>query len=319
MSMSTPAPIRPLSTANHDRDSAGMTYVYPVVSRRAGGVSVGINLNPNNACNWRCIYCQVPNLTRGGPPPIDLALLEDELRRMLADIVDGDFMARVPEGMRRLNDIALSGNGEPTSAPEFPAVVELIGRVGADFKLAQAKKPCHSGESRNPETATIWTPSCAGVTDFSRIKLVLISNGSLAHKSYVQDGLRKMAALNGEVWFKFDRATRAGLLLVNDTETDPERHYQRLKTVANLCPTWMQTCMFALDGNAPDVAEIDAWLALLARAKADNLPLQGVLLYGLARPSLQAKAPRLGRLPEAWMHELAKRVEALGWVVKVSV
>ncbi len=270
-----------------------MTYVYPVVSRRAGGVSLGVNLNPNNACNWRCIYCQVPNLTRGGPPAIDLALLEDELRRMLADIVDGDFMARVPEPMRRLNDIALSGNGEPTSAPEFPAVVALIGRVLADFELA----------------------------DFGlrgKIKLVLISNGSLTHRAYVQEGLRRMATLNGEVWFKFDRATRAGLRLANDTETDPERHYQRLKTVAGLCPTWLQTCMFALDGKAPEAAEIDAWLALLARAKTENLALRGVLLYGLARPSLQVEAPRLAPLPEDWMHALASRVEALGWAVRVS-
>jgi pyruvate-formate lyase-activating enzyme len=290
MSLPNLAPARPLSTRNHDRDSAGMTYVYPVVSRRAGGVSVGVNLNPNNACNWRCIYCQVPNLTRGGPPAINLALLEDELRRMLADIVDGDFMVRaVPEDMRRLNDIALSGNGEPTSAAEFPAVVELIGRVLTDFNL------------------------------LGKIKLVLITNGSLANKAYVQEGLRKMAALNGEVWFKFDRATRAGLLLANDTETDPKRHYQRLKSVANLCPTWLQTCMFALDGNAPDAAEIDAWLTLLARAKADNLPLRGVLLYGLARPSQQAEALRLGRLPEEWMQALAVRVEALGWAVRVSL
>jgi wyosine [tRNA(Phe)-imidazoG37] synthetase (radical SAM superfamily) len=286
--MSSSNPI--LSPFNHDRDSAGMTYVYPVVSRRAGGVSVGVNLNPNNACNWRCIYCQVPNLTRGGPPAIDLALLEDELRRMLTDIVDGDFMARsVPEDMRRLNDIALSGNGEPTSAPEFPAVVELIGRVLADFNLT------------------------------GQIKLVLISNGSLAHRAYVQDGLCRMAALNGEVWFKFDRATRAGLRLVNDSETNPERHYQRLKTVASLCPTWVQTCMFTLDGNPPDAVEIDAWLALLARGKAENLPLSGVLLYGLARPSLQAEAPRLGRLLETWLQALARRVETLGWAVRISV
>ncbi|OYY93558.1 MAG: radical SAM protein [Hydrogenophilales bacterium 28-61-23] len=283
-------PTRTLSSADHDRASAGMTYVYPVVSRRAGGVSVGVNLNPNNACNWRCIYCQVPNLSRGGAPAIDLALLEDELRRMLADIVHGDFMARsVPEDMRRLNDIALSGNGEPTSAAEFPAVVELIGRVLADFNL------------------------------IGQIKLVLISNGSLSHKAYVQAGLRAMAALNGEVWFKFDRASRAGLNRVNDTETDPERHYQRLKSVADLCPCWVQTCMFALDGAAPEAAEIEAWLAMLARAKVEGVPLGGVLLYGLARPSLQAEAPRLGRLPEAWMQTLAQRVRALGWPVKVSL
>src|SRR5512147_826880 len=101
-----------------------MTYVYPVVSRRAGGVSIGINLNPNNACNWRCIYCQVPDLKRGGPPPLDLAQLEDELRRLLEDIVHGGFMAqRVPEDLRVLADVAFSGNGEPTSAPEFPQAV----------------------------------------------------------------------------------------------------------------------------------------------------------------------------------------------------
>jgi hypothetical protein len=71
-----------LKTEDHSRDSAGMRYVYPVVSRRAGGVSIGINLNPNNACNWRCIYCQVPDLTRGGPPPVDLPLLDAELDRL---------------------------------------------------------------------------------------------------------------------------------------------------------------------------------------------------------------------------------------------
>ena len=53
-----------LKVTDHDRNAAGLRYVYPVVSRRAGGVSVGINLNPNNACNWRCVYCQVPRLVR---------------------------------------------------------------------------------------------------------------------------------------------------------------------------------------------------------------------------------------------------------------
>src|SRR5512137_2236300 len=88
-----------LTVKDHSRDSAGMLYVYPVVSRRAGGVSIGINLNPNNACNWRCLYCQVPNLGRGGPPPIDLRRLEGELDEMLDAVVVGDFLERrVPEG-----------------------------------------------------------------------------------------------------------------------------------------------------------------------------------------------------------------------------
>jgi len=106
-----------LSVVDHDRASADMRYVYPVVSRRAGGISVGINLNPNNACNWRCIYCQVPELMRGTAPPIDLLLLQVELLDFMHELLHGEFMQqRVPEGMRRINDIALSGNGEPTSS-----------------------------------------------------------------------------------------------------------------------------------------------------------------------------------------------------------
>src|SRR5512139_3458823 len=196
----------PLTPRNHDRDNAGMSYVYPVVSRRAGGVSVGVNLNPNNACNWACVYCQVPDLTRGTAPDIDLAQLEAELRAMLTDILHGDFMqTRVPEGGRRLNDIALSGNGEPTSARAFPQVVELIGRAMADFGL------------------------------IGQIKLVLITNGSLADRPRVQDGLRKMAALNGEVWFKFDSATAHGMRTVNQTRIAPDKHFERLAVAAHLC------------------------------------------------------------------------------------
>jgi wyosine [tRNA(Phe)-imidazoG37] synthetase (radical SAM superfamily) len=283
------SPNRPLTIASHDRDIAGMTYVYPVVSRRAGGVSLGVNLNPNNACNWRCIYCQVPALRRGGPPPIDLMQLEEELRRMLRDITRGDFMARaVPEGMRRLNDVALSGNGEPTSAAEFPAVVHLIGRVLTEFGLA------------------------------GQTKVVLITNGSLAGKPRVRSGLRAMSALNGEAWFKFDRATRQGLALVNDTRTDPEAHFRRLAQVAGLCPTWVQTCMFSLDGVAPEPAETEAYVALLKRARAEIPTLRGVLLYGLARPSLQPEAPRLSPLPEGWLDSLGKRIQALGLPVRIT-
>ena len=279
----------PLTPRNHDRDSAGMTYVYPVVSRRAGGVSVGINLNPNNACNWACVYCQVPDLARGTAPEINLAQLETELRAMLTAILHGDFMqARVPEGARRLNDIALSGNGEPTSARAFPQVIELIGRVMADFDLA------------------------------GKIKLVLITNGSLADRPRVQDGLGKMAALNGEVWFKFDRATANGMRSINQTRITPDRQLERLAVAAHLCPTWLQTCMFALDGAPPSDVEQAAYLSAVERIRMQQIPLQGVLLYGLARPSMQPQAGRLSALPAAWLEAFAGKIRAAGLPVKVS-
>ena len=273
-----------LSITDHSRDSAGLRYVYPVVSRRAGGVSIGINLNTNNACNWRCIYCQVPDLTRGTAPPVDLPLLEKELSGFLHELQHGDFMQRVPPEARRINDIALSGNGEPTSAQEFAEVVELIAR----------HKPAD-------------------------LKLVLITNGSLMQRDNVQQGLRRMAQLNGEVWFKLDRASEAGMALVNDTRMSMDKVRQNLATAVACCrDTWLQTCWFALDGRAPQQQDEDDYLDFLGTCLRDGIRPQGVLLYGLARPSLQPEAPHLSALPEADLVAFAGRIRAAGLAVRVS-
>ena len=274
-----------LTVTDHRRDYSGFRYVYPVVSRRAGGVSVGINLNPNNACNWACIYCQVPDLTRGGPPPIDLGQMQAELEALLGDVVHGDFMQReVPEGARRLMDVAFSGNGEPTSAAEFPATVEIVVATMHRFNLLPATR------------------------------LRLITNGSLLHRQAVQDGIRSIGAVDGEIWFKIDRGTAAGFETINRIGVDPARALAALDRCATLAPTWVQTCWFALDGRAPGDAEESAYVELL-RPVAEKI--KGVHLYGLARPSLQPDAPRLGRLPEQEMAAFAARISALG--VEVSL
>jgi hypothetical protein len=281
--------IKKLSTIDHDRDSAALRYVYPVISRRAGSVSVGINLNPNNACNWRCIYCQVPNLTRGTAPPIDLALLEKELRGFLDELLHGDFMRnRVPEGLQRINDIALSGNGEPTSSAEFAQVIELIARVRRDTGLPK------------------------------EVKTVLITNGSLLYRNEVQQGLCNMAKLNGEVWFKLDRASEAGMQLVNDTRTSINKVRDNLIASIACCPTWLQTCWFALDSAPPSRQDEDAFLEFVSALLRDGHKPQGVLLYSLARPSLQPEAPRLSALPKKYLQAFADRIGKLGLTVKVT-
>ncbi len=279
-----------LSTRIHDRDVAGLTYVYPVVSRRARGVSVGVNLNPNDACNWRCIYCQVPGLVRGKGPPIDLDLLERELRAMLGALLEGDYMERhVPPEARRLNDVAFSGNGEPTSSPDFVGALERVGRVLAELGLIGA------------------------------LRVVLITNGSLVHRPEVQDGLRALARLGGEVWFKLDRVTDEGLAAINDARTGATRQLANLRLAASLCPTWIQTCQLALDGEPPPEREIERWLEELDALVADGTPLEGVLLYGLARPSHQPEAPRLAPLDAEWMDAFARRIEERGVRVQVSL
>ena len=253
-----------LTIEDHRRDSAGMRYVYPVISRRAGGVSVGVNLNVNNACNWACVYCQVDNLTRGGPPPIDLDLLERELTVFLEDALHGDFMARqVPADAQRLEDVAFSGNGEPTSAAEFPEAVLRVRSVLQRYGLA------------------------------GKLPVRLITNGSMLHRPGVQEGIRVLGELGGEVWFKVDRASATEVAAINGVPLEAEKVRRNLAQCAGLAPTWVQTCWFALDGQAPDAAARDAYCALLEPLAAS---LAGVHLYGLARPSLQPAAPRLTRL-----------------------
>ena len=271
----------------HDRDVAGLTYVYPVVSRRARGVSVGINLNPNNACNWRCRYCQVPGLVYGKAPEIDLELLRRELEEMLHALVRGDYMARhVPEDARRINDVAFSGNGEPTGSPQFTEAVALV------------------------------VESVAKYEELATAKLILITNGSLTHQPRVQEGLRRMARARGEVWFKLDAATPAGQALTNGNRAGVAKTRRNLALAAAHCPTWLQTIVFAVDGAPPPEEEVRAWLALVGDALSSGVPLRGVHLYGFARKSFQPDAARLSPVSAEWFADFAERIRGLGLEVR---
>ena len=283
-----------LSVRNHDRDVVGMTYVYPVISRRAGGVSVGINLNPNNACNWHCAYCQVPDLVRGSAPVIDLSQLKDELSAMLESVVHGAFMQqRVPEACRKLCDVAISGNGEPTSCKNFNEIVRLIVSVMRQFDLANG----HGND----------------------VKLRLITNGSYLHRPNVQAGLALMSHSNGEVWVKVDSATAEGIERINGVAASPELLFKQVKEAATLCPTWIQSCMFTWDGGEPSEDEVNAYLTFVQRLKAEAVPLKGVLLYGLARPSMQVESEHLGAVTSEWMQLMAGKIEAMGLGVKPAL
>ncbi len=277
-----------LTTENHDRDLRGYKYVYPVVSRRAGGLSVGINLNTNNACNWRCIYCQVPNLVRGAPLPVSLPDLKFELTSFLQKILVGNYLSEeIPEEMRRLNDIAFSGNGEPTSSPNFSDVVELVAQARSDLSVDAS------------------------------VKTVLITNGSLIHQKDVQHGIRQLKTITGEVWFKVDSVTKEGVARINDSPFSLRKTSSNLETVASLCDTWIQTCVFDFDGLPPSEHEQNSYLKFL-RDVALNAKVRGVLLYGVARKSYQPEAPRISRLDLSWLESFSKKILDLGLAVKIS-
>jgi wyosine [tRNA(Phe)-imidazoG37] synthetase (radical SAM superfamily) len=279
-----------LSSTDHDRGRIGKTYVYPVLSRRARGLSVGINLNPNRACNWRCVYCQVPGLVSGNAPRIDLDLLEIELREFLDPKVLGAWLAEhAPEGSRELRDLALSGEGESTSAAEFPDVVELAGKLMHEFGYA------------------------------GRVPLTLITNGSLVQQPLVQAGLRGIALIAGRVWFKLDSASDEGMRALNSSTLGAGKQRRNLVSCAALAPTWIQTIALARKGVPPSDAECSAYLDLVRGLVAERVPLKGVLLYGYARPSQQPEAHELTALPREWMESYADEIRAAGLPVELSL
>ena len=275
-----------LNIHDHSRELSGLKYIYSVISRRAGGLSIGVNLNVNNACNWQCIYCEIPNLTRGSPPPIELNLLEEELRFFLHEIIHGDYMEKnVSAEDRHLKDIAFSGNGEPTSAEEFPEVILIVKKILEEFNLLH------------------------------KIKIRLITNGSLMHKTSVIKGVEMLKEMNGEVWFKVDSATEESIKTINQVNLKAHQILERLRNSINVCPTFIQTCIFTIDGKGPSEKDVDAYLQLVGEVKTD---IQGVHLYGLARPSLQPQAKSLGRISQEALEDIAIKLRNLNIATTVS-
>jgi len=98
---------------NHRKREKGV-LVYPVYSRRSGGLSVGINLFPaEKHCSFDCPYCEVFPFSNDSE--FSLELMEDDLRLTVASALEQNIPVR---------DICFSGNGEPTLSPKFPEALE---------------------------------------------------------------------------------------------------------------------------------------------------------------------------------------------------
>jgi wyosine [tRNA(Phe)-imidazoG37] synthetase (radical SAM superfamily) len=279
-----------LSTTNHSSAIVGLKYIYPVLSRRAGGLSIGINFNTNNACNWRCVYCQVDNLKIGAAPDIDFALLERELRYFLNDVQHGDFYHRfeVDADKRVIKDIAIAGDGEPTTLKQFAEAVELIGKIATE----------------------------TGV--FPHSDYVLITNGSLIHQAKVQQGLIALNRYGGQVWFKLDSATEEGRRLFNNASLSCQASVENLIIASKLCQTKLQTCLFDFDKQGFAAKEKSAYISLLSQIKA-SCAVQNIMLYTVARQSRQPEAMRITKMPADILQAFAAEIRLLGFEVSVSV
>src|SRR5688572_33373040 len=169
--------VTPLHT-QHQRRFEENRFVYPVLSRRSEGISVGVNLNPDKVCNFDCIYCQVDRTSQSETKFVEIAQLIEELEETLKLAGSGELFQHpkfkdTPAQYRRLNDIAFSGDGEPTTYKNFDEIIAACAEV----------KRRH------------------GLDD---VKMVLITNASMFHRPAVEHGLAILDANQGEIWAKLD-------------------------------------------------------------------------------------------------------------------
>lgn len=257
-------------------------YVYPVLSRRAGGLSLGINLNLDKICNFDCVYCQVNRSELGSREFVELELLIRELDATLELITSGrifetEQFRETPPALRRLNDIAFSGDGEPTTYRNFDEVVRACAEVRRRRGL-------------------------------DALKLVLITNATMFHRSRVRQALEILDANNGEIWAKLDAGTEPYYRLISRSIIPLERILSNLLDAAQVRPIVIQTLFLRINGAAPPEEEIAAYCERLRTIVAGGGQIKLLQLHTIAR-----------RPAERWVSALSSaEVDALAETVQAQ-
>ncbi len=252
--------------SQHDRRFADNRFVYPVVSRRSRGVSIGVNLNPNKTCNFDCMYCQVDRRSESEVRFVETGPLFDELADVLDLVSTGRLFEHpsfrdTPEPLRRLNDIAFSGDGEPTTYRNFDELMK---------QSAELKK----------------------TRGLNQVKMVLITNASMLHRSHVQLGLKTLDANQGEIWAKLDAGTSGCFQRINRTKTPFERVLANILQAARDRPIVIQSLFMQMDAQPPSDAEIDAYCRRLSDIVEQGGEISLVQIYTIARrPAESSVAP----------------------------
>jgi wyosine [tRNA(Phe)-imidazoG37] synthetase (radical SAM superfamily) len=261
--MSSPQPpdVVPLHT-HHERTFETNRFVYPVLSRRSGGISIGVNLNPDKICNFDCIYCQVDRTTQSETTFVELDGLLRELDEMLALVESGEIYETAkfrdtPAHLRRLTDIAFSGDGEPTTHRNFD---EIIARV-AELKQQRG---------------------------LDEVKLVLITNASMFHRPHVQRGLETLDANNGEIWAKLEAGTAEYFQLVDRTPIPFQQILDNITNAARLRPIVIQALFMRVHGEPPPPEELDAFCDRLNEIVAAGGRIKLVQIYTIARRTTES-------------------------------
>ncbi|HUE14246.1 MAG TPA: radical SAM protein [Planctomycetaceae bacterium] len=249
---------RPLALySDHGRTYRENKFVYPVLSRRSGGISIGVNLNPDKVCNFDCIYCQVDRRSEAETQFVETDRLLAELDAMFRFVTSGEIFqdakfADVPAPLRRLNDVAFSGDGEPTTYRNFD---EIIG-------AAAALKTKHGLDA---------------------VKMVLITNATMFHRPAVERGLAILDAHNGEIWAKLESGTEEYYQLVERTKVPFRRVLDNIASAARTRPLIIQSLFMRIHGDPPPAAEIAAFCDRLNEITAAGGVIKLIQIYTVAR------------------------------------
>lgn len=278
----------PLFT-QHSRSWRDNCFVYPVISRRSKGLSIGVNLNPDQACNFDCVYCSVDRTSAASAPTVrsvDLEGVRAELDHLLGLAVSGAIwneppFDRTPPELRRLNDVAFSGDGEPTSYSGF----------GDACRLAADLIRWHNAQA----------------------KIVVITNATLLNRPEVQAALAFLDSVPSQIWAKLDAGTQDYYALIERTKIPLQRVLDNLLLTGKARPIVIQSMFLRYRGEAPSTAEIDAYLGRLRDLVAGGCRISLVQVYTVARSTAEAEAMPLSK-PE--VDAIVSQVQALGLVAE---
>lgn len=260
------------------RDFLGNRFIYAVISQRAHGLSIGVNLNPAKYCNFDCVYCEVE---RGKPrqeQPVDINVMAGELAAMLElagqnKLRDQPRFRKIPTELLRLKEVALSGDGEPTLCPNFDRAVEAVLRV----------------RSQQPQF----------------FKIVLISNTAGLFLPHVQAGWQQLT-LEDEIWLKLDAGTQKYMDRVNRPDHMTLQNVMaNILQIGQLRPIVIQSLFPLLDGDEPEPEEIDCYIHRLQELMAGGTQISLVQIYSAHRP---AQNPNCRHLPLGSLSAIARRV-----------
>lgn len=258
------------------RDFIENRFVYTVVSPRARGLSIGVNMNPDKHCNFACPYCEVDRATPARETSLDVEAMSRELQETLEVVRSGRIgerpcYRRTPAELLQLRHVSLSGDGEPTLCPNFLEAVESVVHVRA----------------RGPF-----------------FKIVLLTNASGLGTPAVEEGLRLLTARD-EVWAKLDAGTQEYLDRVNQADCRIEDVLERILGLARRRPVVIQSLFPSVRGAEPPREEIEAYVGRLQTLKEAGAQIPLVQVYSATRPMPR---PECGHLSLRCLSQIARRV-----------